>query len=218
MRERKHLWNWLTATFIGASLMGCSRGPTPPEAQPKPLISSAAVAPNGSLAPLAASAPLDPVAPGAASPSIRANDERWQRAKSEDLADKQALADALGATGLLEALDDGGEMTATALATLPLADDADLALGPLAKRLLAATNDSREPLLSALLGIAGRPARAREFVDPEGAVEAGAAVLAIAKNDSLPREHRALAISAARALAEKKVVDSSQIPTDLDPP
>lgn len=136
----------------------------------------------------------------------------------EDVADKQALADALGASGLLDALDDGGDVTATALLSLPLADDAELALGPLAKRATTATNESRTSLLSALLGIAGRPAHAREFVDPEGATEAGDVVLAIAKNELVPREHRALAISVARALAEKKFVDPARIPTDLDAP
>jgi hypothetical protein len=55
-------------------------------------------------------------------------------------------------------------------------------------------------------------------MDPDGAQEAGAAVIELAKNTSLPREHRALAISAARALAEKKMVDPAKIPTDLDPP
>jgi hypothetical protein len=118
----------------------------------------------------------------------------------------------------VDALDDAGDIPTTALACLPLADDADAALGPLAKRLRVATNETREPYLVALLGIAGRPARAREVTDPEGVAEAGAVVLATAKNDALPREHRALAISAARAFAEKKIVDPSQIPTDLDPP
>jgi len=76
----------------------------------------------------------------------------------------------------------------------------------------------REAYLTALLGIAGRPERARESLDPEGAALAGDALIAAAKNETLPREHRALAISAARALAMKKLVDATKIPTDLDPP
>ncbi|MBK9265295.1 MAG: thiamine biosynthesis protein [Polyangiaceae bacterium] len=211
MSVRKRRRIGLAAMYLGAALFGCSRGHTPPEAHSQPLVPSAAGVP------LSASA-ASPSSAAGVTPSARLEDERWQRAKGEDLADKQALADALGAAGLLDALDDGGDITTTALASLPLADDADVALGPLAKRALTATNESRELLLSALLGIAGRPARAREWVDPEGAAEAGAAVLAIAKDEALPREHRALAVSAARALAEKKIVDPSQIPTDLDPP
>lgn len=205
------------APLLVAVLCGCSRAQPqpPPEAHSQPLISAAEVKPTVSGAPLAASVEASASSPGTV--TARAADERWQRAKGEDLADKQTLADALGAAGLLDALDEGGDIATTALACLPLADDADLALGPLAKRVLAAPNESREAYLSALLGIAGRPARARESIDPDGAAEAGAAVLELAKNTALPREHRALAISAARALAEKKIVDSAKIPTDLDP-
>lgn len=223
MSERKQRKAWLSAILFGAWLVGCGRAQPPPDAHAPPLVSSASSASSASIA--SSAAVLAPVASGGATsstetatPAARAADERWQRANGEDLADKQALADAFGAAGLLDALDDGGNIATTALACLPLADDADTALGPLAKRLLEATNESREPFLSALLGIAGRPARAREAADPEGATQAGEAVLSIAKNEALPREHRALAISAARALAEKKIVDVSKIPTDLDPP
>lgn len=135
----------------------------------------------------------------------------------EDPAGLEALAHALGAAGLVEALGDGGVITRTALLALPLADDADLALGPLGKRALVATDEDRAATLEALLGVAGRPATAREHLDPEGAREAGAALLSIASNTSLPREHRALAVSAARALAEKKLLDPARIPGDLDP-
>lgn len=212
---------WRSAIFIGAALVGCSRGQPPPDAHAQPLVASASVEPSVGPTPPSGSvvAPSSTSSPSpTASPTARAADERWQRAGGEDLADKQALADALGAAGLVDALGDGGGITTTALACLPLADDADAALGALAKRLLEATNESREPYLSALLGIAGRPARAREVVDPDGAAQAGDAVLSIAKNDALPRDHRALAISAARAFAEKKIVDPSKIPSDLDPP
>ncbi|UQA58078.1 thiamine biosynthesis protein [Polyangium aurulentum] len=150
--------------------------------------------------------------------SARLKDPRWQRAGGEDPADRQALADALGATGLVEALDDGGEIARTALSALPLADDAELSLGPLARRALAASGDDLGAILEAILAIAGRPAGAREALDPEGAAEAGEAMIALAGRTSLPREHRALAVSAARALAEKKIVDPARIPRDLDPP
>lgn len=214
------------AVFWGISGIAACRGAqTPPEANTPPLAASAssATAEAGSAAALLPANPL-PANPSPGNSAVqsatsaRATDERWLRASGEDLADKQALADALGAAGLLEALDDGGNIALTALLCLPLAEDADEALGPLAARLSSTTNDARELYLTAILAIAGRPARAREMVDPEGAARAGEVLLGIAKNEALPWEHRALAISAARALAEKKWVDPAKIPTDLDPP
>lgn len=207
---------WGMAIFLGLGLGGCNRAQPPPDAHSQPLAGSAAV--ESSATPLLATNGSVGTKADGFLVSGRAGDERWQRAKGEDAADKQALADSLGAAGLVDALDDGGDIATTALACLPFADDADAALGVLAKRLLEAPNEGRELYLVALLGIAGRPARAREVVDPEGAALAGEAVLAIAKNEALPREHRVLAISAARAFAEKKIVNSAKIPTDLDPP
>lgn len=216
MSERRHSWSIVIC--LGFALAGCNRTQPPPDAHSQPLVGSAelaASAPSSSLVETNDTAATKSDGAGA---SIRVTDERWQRAKGEDLADKQVLADALGATGLVEALDDGGDIARTALLCLPLTDDADSALGVLANRLQAAPNELREAYLVAVLDIAGRPARAREVVDPEGAAQAGEAVLAIAKNAALPREQRVLAISAARAFAEKKIVDSAKIPTDLDPP
>lgn len=204
--------------FFIAGFSGCKGAQPPPEAHSQPLVSSSTMITSPAAPALVASNEAAAAALGTQSPSIRAADERWSKAKGEDLADKQALADALGAAGLLDALDDGGDITTTALLCLPLADDADTALGSLAQRMLDAPNEAREAYLVALLGITGRPAKAREMVDPEGAARAGEALLATAKNEALPREQRALAISAARALAEKKIVDPAKIPTDLDPP
>lgn len=203
------------AILLGAAIVmaACTRGSeTATTSPPGPGGQSASAAsPSASAAPAAipAVARLD---------SPRLKDPRWQRAAGEDRADWQALADALGATGLVEALDDGGEIARTALLALPLADDAELALGPLARRALAASGEDLGAILEAILGIAGRPAEAREALDPEGAAEAGEAMIALAGRTSLPREQRAMAVSAARALAEKKIVDPARIPRDLDPP
>jgi len=214
---------WLMLVLSVAGILSCSRKQAPPDANTPPLASSisaftSSTSSTSSTSDSSASQVSATGSAGGTNPSPRATDERWQKAQGEDLADKQALADALGATGLLEALDDGGNTTLIALLCLPLADDADIALGPLAQRLRDVSNDLREPYLSAILAIAGRPARAREAVDPEGATQAGEVLVSIAKNDALPREQRVLAVSAARALAEKKVVDPAKIPTDLDPP
>ncbi|TKC97264.1 thiamine biosynthesis protein [Polyangium fumosum] len=197
-----------TVLFV-ATLAACSRGSAPSE------VSSPSGGSSGSTE-AAAGAPASANAPPRRSP--RLDEPRWQRAMDDDPAGLQALADALGAAGLVEALGDGGAILKTALLALPLADDADLALGALGKRALAATDEERGPTLEAVLGVAGRPATAREPLDPEGASEAGAALLSIAANPALPREHRALAVSAARALAEKKILDPAKIPGDLDPP
>jgi hypothetical protein len=190
----------------------CSRSQGPSEAQPN--VGSAEVKSAGT-----ASAPNGAKAAPAERPrSARLDDPRWVHAMGEDPAGKQALADAVGAAGLVEALEDGGEITKTALEALPLADDADAALGPLARRARAADSGDLASTLEAILAIAGRPATARETLDPEGAAEAGAVAISIATNESLPRETRALAISAARAFAEKRIVDPAKIPAVLDPP
>lgn len=202
------------AILLGAAIAmaACTRGSeTATTSPPGPGGQSASASPGASAAAA--------VIPAVARPdSPRLKDPRWQRAGGEDRADRQALADALGATELVEAIADGGEIARTALLALPLADDAELALGPLARRALAASGEDLGAILEAILGIAGRPAEAREALDPEGAAEAGEAMIALAGRTSLPREQRAMAVSAARALAEKKIVDPARIPRDLDPP
>src|SRR5690606_18750197 len=110
-----------------------------------------------------------PVRPPARPASARAADPRWRLALGEDPVERARLAEAEGASGLLDALDDGGEIADVALLALPYADDADLAFGPLAERALAAPPATAGPLVRALLEIAGRPARPREPLDPEGA-------------------------------------------------
>jgi hypothetical protein len=41
--------------------------------------------------------------------------------------------------------------------------------------------------------------------------------VALAADTSVPREERAIAVSAARALAERGYLDRARIPSDLDP-
>jgi hypothetical protein len=123
---------------------------------------------------------------------------------------------AVGAAELVAAVEAGGPMGETALAALPFADDADVALGRLGD-LAKADPARRRAVLAAMLGVAGRPREPRELLDPEGVRRAAEAVLGLAGDRTLPREDRALAISAARALAEKGYVDARRIPGDLDP-
>ncbi|WP_437283114.1 thiamine biosynthesis protein [Sorangium sp. So ce375] len=163
----------------------------------------------------AAAAASPPAAPRP--PSPRLTDPRWRLAAGEDPLECARLAEAEGASGLLAALDDGGDIALTALRALPYADDADLALGPLAERARAASGPLLPPLLEALLGIAGRPPRPREPLDPDGARGAAAVLVELSARRDLPADQRALAISAARALAERGLVDPLRIPADLDP-
>ncbi|AGP37595.1 hypothetical protein SCE1572_25745 [Sorangium cellulosum So0157-2] len=164
-----------------------------------------------------ASSPAASLSAAPRPPSPRLTDPRWRLAAGDDPLERARLAEAEGATGLLAALEDGGDIALTALGALPYADDADLALAPLAERARAASGPSLTPLLEALLGIAGRPPRPREPLDPDGARAAAAALVELSGRRGLPAEQRALAISAARALAEKGLVDPRDIPADLDP-
>jgi hypothetical protein len=189
------------AGVLGA---GCSPGPRGGEAVPPASASSSA--PPGSP-PLASARP----------PSPRATDPLWIRARDEDPLERARLAEAVGAAGLLLGFSDGGETAETALLAMPFADDAEIALRRLGEAALVADAASLPGLLEAIHGIAGRPARAREPLDPEGARACGEAMVSLAGRASLPRETRALAVSAARALAERGYVDRARIPAELDP-
>lgn len=156
-------------------------------------------------------------------PSPRLTDPRWLQASStagEDPLERARLAVSAGAAELLEGIADGGDTAVTALAALPYADDADLALGPLAELARRGAGvGGRRRVLVAILGIAGRPRQPREPLDPEGARRCGELLLTMAADHALPRDERSLALSAARALAEKGVLDPARvnIPSDLDP-
>lgn len=154
------------------------------------------------------------VAPAPESP--RRHDPRWLRAREADPMEKERLAVAVGAAGLVAGLDDGDEVAATALAALPFADDGEIALGRLGD-LARAGGGRRRAVLTAILGVAGQPRQQREALDPEGARRCGEVLVALAEDAGVPREERALAVSAARALAERGYMVWSRIPSVLDP-
>lgn len=158
-------------------------------------------------------------APGASTalPMSPALEALFRRAAEGDPADRERLALALGAEGLLEQVTEGGEREAMALAALPYAEDAEAALGRLAALALGAEPARRRAMLEVMLAIAGRPRAPRELVDPEGVRRAGEAALTLAAQPGVPAEERALAISTARALAERGYVDEARVPRDLDP-
>jgi hypothetical protein len=195
---------WCSALIL--ALLGCSfrqrDTPAPPSS------TNAGASPEAAVASAVAAPPR---------PSPRRSDPRWLRAQGDDPAQLQRLAIEVGAAELVDGVNDGGDIAAVALGALPYADDADIALAPLAELASAPTPSPRQAILTAILAVAGRPRRARELLDPEGVRRAGEVMLSLAARQDVPRAERALAISAARALAEKGYVDASRVPADLDP-
>ena len=201
------------AALLGLAVLVTACSPGAPQATSSAQPSNNTVA---TATPLQQVGPRPPrgEAPGG---SPRRGDPRWRRALAGDPLDVAALAEAEGATGLLEGVEDGGDLMRVALEALPLAPDAELALGRLGE--LASLDDASiaEPALAALHLIAGAPPSRGEPLDPDGVAAAARAVMAIAARDGLPRERRARAVSAARAFAERGVLDPDRIPADLDP-
>jgi hypothetical protein len=150
--------------------------------------------------------------------SPRRQDTRWQRALAGDPLDVRALAQAEGAAGLLDGLEDGGELFRVACEALPFADDAEIALGRLGEIALLDDAALSDAAVATIHRIAAGPPSRGEPLEPDGVAAAARAVLAVAARASLPRERRARAVSAARAFAERGVLDPANIPLELDPP
>jgi hypothetical protein len=152
-----------------------------------------------------------------AAESERAKEELWRRALDGDAIDLARLADREGAGGLLEGLEEGGAIGLAALAALPWAADADAAyqrLGEIVRQLDPAQTG---PVLQAIVGMAARPRRQTEPLDPAGLRSCAEALVTLAERKSLPKTVRAPAISALRLLAERGATSTAVIPTDLDP-
>lgn len=198
----------LVSALLGSQACS-SRGSGQGEVKP----SAAGGAPNTSASAAGVASAASP-----RPPSRRVTDPLWLAAADEDPLEGARLAEVEGAAGLMEGIDDGGAIEQTALRALPYADDADTALGRLGAMARGAQPAAVEPVLEAILGIAGKPPRSREVLDPEGIRACGEAMLEVARRSDLPKAVRALAVSAARALAEKGFVDAGRIPSDLDPP
>lgn len=205
-----------TVLLVGAAVTLAACSPSRPHPSPSSQPSSNSVASaTASQQAEAGPRPLRGEPPGG---SPRRQDPRWQRALAGDPLDVQALAEAEGATGLLEGLEDGGELFRAACEALPLAGDGELALGRLGEVALLEDPALSEAAVVAIHRIAAGPPSRGELLDADGVAGAAAAVLALASRTTLPRERRARAISAARAFAERGVLDPDRIPADLDPP
>jgi hypothetical protein len=142
----------------------------------------------------------------------RASAPAWLAAREGDAMALARLADVAGASGLLEGVEDGGDVRHTALLALPYAEDADVALGRLAERALTEQGADRQEVLTAMLGVAHRQRDQREPLDLEGARRAFDIALALSQRASLAPEDRALAGSIARALAERGFGDAAKVP------
>ena len=149
--------------------------------------------------------------------SERAKDELWRRALDGDPIDLARLADREGAGGLLEGLEEGGPIGLAALAALPWTDDGDTAYQRLGEIVRQIDPTTTGPVIGAVIGMAARPRRQREPLDPQGLRSCADALLALAERKSLAKNIRAPAISALRLLAERGAVSAASIPTDLDP-
>lgn len=149
--------------------------------------------------------------------SVRAQDELFVLASQRDPFDLARLADREGASGLLEALEEGGVVGLTALSALAHADDAEIAFRRLGELLRLLDSEKTAPVVEAALAIAQKPPRQAEVIDGAAAKYCADALLDLAKKKSAPAPIRADAISALRRLKERGLVDPTEIPTDLDP-
>jgi hypothetical protein len=161
-------------------------------------------------------APPPKLGASAAKRSERANDELWRRAASADPLDLARLADREGVAGLLEGLEEGGPTSLAALDALPLTDDAEAAYGRLGEIAARIEPGEMAPIVTAIAGIALRPRRQTEPVDPAGMRSCANALLDLARKRGLSRPLRAKVISALRLLSERGALDGGAIPDDLD--
>ena len=203
---------------LAVALAACSPGPPSPPPSPSGQTTIADSASPATAAPTAVV--LRPRAlrgePEGGSP--RRTEVHWHQALAGDPLDLRALAQLEGASGLLEGVEDGGDLFLVACQALPFADDADLALGRLGEIALLDDVALSETAVATIHRIAAaRPSRG-EALEPDGVSAAAQSVLLRAKDTSLARDRRARAVSAARAFAERGVLDPSTIPADLDPP
>lgn len=151
---------------------------------------------------LADAAPLPSFDESAPVASAFATDALWTRALQKDPIDLAALADREGASGLLEAMEQGGPVGLASMQALPLAEDAELAYRRLAQIALQADDEARLLAIDVIYQIANRPLLTRESLDPEGVKLAAQALRELARSGDSNKE-RALATSALRMLSDR---------------
>jgi hypothetical protein len=125
----------------------------------------------------------------------------------------RALVEARTAEELVSVVRRRGPGRPIALAALPHARDAELALEPLTT--LAGSDPDKTALLEAVRAIASSLARATEPLDLDGRRRAHAALEALSRDRTLDAEARALAHAAARELAARGSGAPSEPPAEL---
>jgi hypothetical protein len=155
---------------------------------------------------------------GVAPDSPRAVSELWQRVldANDDPIELARLAEAEGAVGLLEALEEGGGVGVAALAALPFADDAELAMVRLAEISRQVDESGLGPVLDAIEGIVLQPTHQREHYDPTGVHATFDAMVELTKREKLSKPMRARAVSIGRLIASRGPYDTNLLPKDLD--
>ena len=150
--------------------------------------------------------------------SPKLKDPNWTLATNVDAVDLAALADKEGATGLLEGVEDGGDLSRTALAALAFADDAELAYGRLGQIAVQLGPSETVYVLDAIAAIASQVHRQSEPLDREGVRTCAEAMREIAGRKRDTARVRATAVSILRMFADRHWLDPKAIPSDLDPP
>lgn len=144
-------------------------------------------------------------------------DELWNRAMGGDPLELARLADREGAAGLMDGVEQGGDVGRASLLALPYAGDAELAFRRLGEIALQTDGAMQHEVVDVIGQIAARPATQTEVLDADGARACGGALLELARSSRFRKDTRAKAVSALRRMAERLVVDPKQIPTELDP-
>jgi len=144
-------------------------------------------------------------------------DDLWKRAMAGDPMDVASLADREGAVGLLAGVEAGGDLGLAALRAMPHANDAELSLRRLAEIALQLDGAPQREVVEVIESIALRPARQTEVLDAQGARACADGLVELTKRGSVPKETRARAVNALRALSERLVVDPARIPAEFDP-
>jgi len=188
---------WVLVASTGLSLfgLGCRRHDAAEQA-------NAPAKPAASVTPPEA-APLDLTPGEPPAPNRFAGDAQWQRARGGEEIDLMRLAHREGAAGLIEGFAVGRSVGLTALAALPHADDAELALSRLCEE-LAHDRAPSLPVLRALQGIVARPPEPREALAASGYAECVPVVDRLAKLPSLDPERHDLVSSTAGLLVEHR--------------
>ena len=188
----------IAIAFVSALSFGACKRDSGPSLPPPPaaLVVDAGVAPDSALA----------------------QGLLWRAALAapDDAIELARLAEAEGATGLLVGLEEGGATGVVALAALPYAEDAELAMQRLSEIVVQVDAPAMLAVLDTIEGIVQRPRRQTEPLAPLGLHAAFDALLSLAKRTDLAPEARARAISVARLISSRGPYDAKLLPTDLD--